>query len=123
MAINGIRIGKMKNSSMTNCTAVCDGTGFNIGEADNCKLEGLLSITPDALRQLNAIQDFIVQNKNSIEKDAGEEKYQEIINELAQLKDMSKTSVSEITDRFLSIGANSLTIWPALLEMVNKLPL
>lgn len=113
----GFKIGKMTNGNMVNCGAIGCDTGFEIGTADGCHLEGNIAISAEAYQKLEETYQFILSNKSTVIAESSEKSYQEILD---AVKALSSSSTFDIIEKLTSLGANALSIWPTLEGLINS---
>ncbi|WP_338843877.1 hypothetical protein [Citrobacter europaeus] len=120
MALKGIVIKDSIGCEVNNNTVDVIGTAIEVMNSPNTKVNDNLIGNRETLKLIYQAQLLIKNNKSVCEKELGHKDYDQLLATISEI-DPKKESKVDLLEKLTSIGANTLSIWPSIEALINKI--
>lgn len=117
----GYRIEGAENITVIGNKAIGFEESYVIKDTKNSLFCNNQALSLETIRILIDADKAIKDTEKEIKEKLGDEKLHEIINILNELKKGKPTPPLQIMERMVSLGANTLTIWPVIQTLIHSL--
>lgn len=95
--------------------------GFQVTGSPGAKISDNIHYSTEALKNIIEAEKAISESSDEIKQMLGDDKLDEIISIMNDIKRGTKDTPAKIMERLVAAGANALTIWPHFLNLIHSL--
>ncbi|HBC6265403.1 TPA: hypothetical protein KEW38_004353 [Citrobacter braakii] len=120
MALKGIVIKDSIGCEGNNNTIDVIDTAIEVVNSPNTKVNENLIGNRETLELIYQAQLLIKSNKSVCEKELGQKGYDRLLATISEIEPTKESKV-DLLEKLTSIGANTLSIWPSIEALINKI--
>lgn len=95
--------------------------GFQIIDSPDSQLSDNFHYSAEAMRLISEVEKALYAGSEEIKQNLGEDKLNEIINIVNDIKVQKQSTPLQLMERLYSAGANTLTLWPLFKNLLDNL--